>query len=201
MFDARLRPLIDPPLAAAAVWLVARGIRADHVTSAGFALGVAAAGAIAVGEMQIGLALILLNRAADGLDGAVARATQPSDRGGFIDIVLDFVFYAAIPLAFALYEPKANGLPAALLLASFLANGTAFLAFAVIAGKQGLATEKQGKKSFFFVAGLAEGAETVAAFCCFCLWPSAFPWLAGGFAAVCAASAAARIYMGWCTFR
>ena len=31
------------------------------------------------------------------LDGSVARLTQPTDAGGFLDIALDFVFYATIP--------------------------------------------------------------------------------------------------------
>lgn len=200
MFDARLRPLIDRPLAGAGAWLAARGVTADHVTFAGFGLGLAAAGAIIFGEMTVGFVLILLNRVADGLDGAVARVTRPSDRGGFLDIVLDFAFYAAIPLAFALHDPMKNGLAAALLLASFLANGIAFLAFAVMAAKRGLETDAQGEKSFFFVAGLAEGAETIAVFCAFCIWPSGFAWLAGAFAVVCALSAAARTYAGWRVF-
>lgn len=197
MFDAKIRSLIDCPLDAAGRRLASFGIGADQVTLAGFAIGIGAAIAIATGAFALGLVLIGLNRLADGLDGAVARATASTDRGGFLDIALDFVFYAAVPLAFAIHDPEANGLPAAFLIATFLANGTAFLAFAICAAKRNLTTTDQGAKSFFYVAGIAEGAETIAVFCAFCLWPAGFPWLASGFAVVCAVSATARILAAW----
>ncbi len=197
MLDSTLRSWIDPPLDAIGRGLAARGVTADQVTLAGFGIGLGAAAAIASGYPMTGLALITLNRLSDGLDGAVARVHGPTDRGGFLDIALDFAFYAAIPLAFAMHDPAGNALPAAVLLAAFLANGATFLAFSTIAAKRGLTTSAQGMKSIYYVAGLAEGAETIAVFCAFCLWPTAFPWLALVFAAVCAASAAARIVMGW----
>ncbi|MFM6999566.1 MAG: CDP-alcohol phosphatidyltransferase family protein [Limnohabitans sp.] len=78
------------------------------------------------------MALLLASRLLDGLDGSVARLTQPTDAGGFLDIALDFVFYAAIPLAFAVAQPATNALPAALL-ASFIGTGSSFLAFAALA--------------------------------------------------------------------
>jgi phosphatidylglycerophosphate synthase len=200
MFDATLRPLIDPPLNALGVRIAERGIAADHVTVAGCAAGLAAALAIAAGSTALGLALIVINRIADGLDGAIARATAPTARGGFLDIVLDFVFYAVVPLAFAVLDPAQNALAAALLLASFLVNGAAFFAFAVTADKRGLTTEAQGRKSLYYVSGLAEGGETIAVFVAFCLWPSAFAWIAYAFALLCTASASARIVLGWKTF-
>lgn len=193
MLDSRLRPLIDVPLARMAALLVARGITADQVTLAAFAAGMAAALAIALGAPLAGLALILAGRLGDGLDGAVARLTRKTDRGGYLDIVLDFVFYAAVPLAFAVAAPAVNALPAALLLASFLANGSAFLAFAIMAEKRGLHTVAQGEKSLFYAMGVVEGAETIAFFCLFCLLPTWFPWLAAVMAVACLVSATARI--------
>lgn len=200
MLDAKLRPWIDPPLDACGRWIAARGIGADQVTLAGFALGMGAALAIAFGWFGLGLALVVLNRLADGLDGAVARATRPTERGGFLDIALDFAFYAAIPVAFAVADPGVNALAAAVLVASFLANGAAFLGFAIVAGRRGLETRAQGAKSFFYVAGLAEGAETIVVLVAMCLWPAAFAWLAAGFAALCALSAAGRVVAGWKAF-
>ncbi len=84
--------------------LARRGITADALTFLGLAVGWAAAGAIAVKAFWAGAALILVSRLVDGLDGAVARATAPTDRGGFLDISLDFLFYPAIPLAFAMAD-------------------------------------------------------------------------------------------------
>ncbi|MBS0244871.1 MAG: CDP-alcohol phosphatidyltransferase family protein [Proteobacteria bacterium] len=200
MFDRRLRRWIDPPLDAAGRMLGARGIGADHVTVAGFALGMAAATAIASGATWLGLVLVIANRAADGLDGAVARATAPTDRGGFLDITLDFAFYAAIPLAFAVLDSDRNALAAAFLIASFLINGSAFLAFAIIAAKRGLTTNVQGLKAIFYLAGIAEGAETIAVFCGFCVFPQLFPWLASVFAGICLVSGIARLVLSWRAF-
>jgi phosphatidylglycerophosphate synthase len=196
MFDALVRPLIDPPLNAAGRRLAAVGARADAFTLAGFAAGLAAAAAVALGETWVAFLLVLVNRLADGLDGAIARATEKTDRGGFLDITLDFAFYGAIPLAFAVLDPAANGLAAAAVLAAFYLNGTAFLAFAVMAEKRGLSTDAQGAKSLYYVSGLAEGTETVAVFAAWCLFPGWFAPLAYGMAALTAASAVARIAAG-----
>ena len=59
--------------------------------------------------------------------------------------------------------------------------------------RRGIETRAQGLKSIYYLAGLAEGAETIAAFALMCLVPSAFGWIAGLFAALCFVSAAARI--------
>jgi phosphatidylglycerophosphate synthase len=200
MFDRVLRHGINGPLNACGRAIARRGITADQVTAGGFGFGCAAAAVIAAGAFKTGLFLILLNRLADGLDGAVARATHPTDRGGFLDIALDFAFYATIPVAFAITDPERNGLPASILLASFLMNGSAFFAFALMAGQRGLQTSAQGLKSMYYVAGLAEGGETIAAFSLFCLFPQSFPWLAAGFSALCMASALGRIVLAWRTF-
>jgi phosphatidylglycerophosphate synthase len=192
MFDGKLRSWINGPLDAGGKALARRGVNADAVTIAGFGLGVGAAGAVLPGWFGLALALLAANRIADGLDGAVARATALTDRGS-----LDFAFYAAFPLAFAVHNPAANALAAATLLAAFLVNGAAFLAYAVIAAKRGRTTAAQGQKSIYYLAGLAEGGETIAVFVAWCLWPGYFPVLAYGFAALCAISAAARLVMGW----
>ena len=149
MLDPIFRPLIHPPLDAAGRWLAGMGLSANQVTVAGLGLGLAAAIAIALGAFAIGLSMFLLSRLADGLDGAVARATTPTDQGGFLDIALDFFVYAAIPLAFAVYDPSNNALSAALLLASFLANGSVFLAFAILAEKRALVSDFRNSRSFY----------------------------------------------------
>lgn len=196
MFDARLRRLIDPPLDALGRRLSAAGVSADGVTLAGFGFGLGAAVAIAFQHYALGLVLLAINRVADGIDGAVARVHGRTDRGGFLDITLDFAVYGLVPLAFAIAEPGANALPAAALLAAFYLNGAAFLAFAVMAEKQGLATDRQGQKSLYYVAGLAEGGETIAVFVAMGLFPAAFPILATAFAGLTALSAVARIVAG-----
>ncbi|MBD1547082.1 CDP-alcohol phosphatidyltransferase family protein [Roseibium aggregatum] len=201
MFDSRLRPLIDPPLNAAGKRLARTGISANAVTVSGFVFGMAAAVLIALGAPLAGLVFVLLNRLADGLDGAVARVNGKTDLGGYLDITLDFFFYGAVPFAFAVFDPSKNALAAAALLLSFYANGASFLAFAIMAEKHGLETDRQGSKSLYYLGGLAEGAETIALFILMCLWPSGFVLLAWTFAAVCIVSAGARILIGVRTLR
>lgn len=200
MLDGLMRRQLDPMLNAWGRGLAARGFRANHISVAGLGLGLTAAGMIAAGA-SLGLALIplLLGRIADGLDGAVARAGQKTDFGGYLDIVCDFIFYGAIPLAFAFRDP-ANAVAAAFLLTSFYANGASFLAFAIFAEKQGIKTNARGEKSLFFTAGLLEGTETIAFFVVICLWPWAFIGLAYGFGALCFITALARILLAKKTF-
>jgi phosphatidylglycerophosphate synthase len=197
MLDARIRPHIDPPLAAMARRIVAAGFGADQITIAGAALGCLAAAAVAAGAFLAALCLFLAGRLLDGLDGAVARLTRPTNRGGFLDIALDFVVYAAMPLAFAAHDPAANALPAAALLAGIVVNGAAFLAFAVMAERMKIDTKAQGLKSLYYLGGLAEGSETILFFAAFCLWPAWFGPLALAFAGLCLISGFARIAIGW----
>lgn len=201
MLDRLALRLLRRPLDGAAAHCARRGLRADRLTWAGFVLGVAAAVAIALQAYLTGLALILASRLCDGLDGAVARLTQPTDRGAFLDIALDFVFYAIVPLAFALADPARNALPAALLLAAFIGTGSSFLAFAVLAQRRGLSSSAYPGKGFFYLGGLTEGTETLLAFAAMCLWPHAFPWIAGVFAALCTLTWLTRIAAGWQAFR
>ncbi|KAA5605634.1 CDP-alcohol phosphatidyltransferase family protein [Roseospira marina] len=200
MFDSRLRPLIDPPLTRLGRALAARGITANGLTLAAFALGALTVPALAWHQWGLALALVLANRLLDGLDGAVARATRSTDLGGFLDIVCDFLFYALVPVGFALADPAANGLPAAVLIASFVGTGTTFLAHAIVAERHGRTTEAQGRKSFYYMSGLMEGGETVAFLIAFCLWPTGFPLLAGIMAALCAVSTAGRVWLTTRTF-
>jgi phosphatidylglycerophosphate synthase len=199
MLDAKLRPLIDPPLNRAGAALARLGVTANALTFIGLALGLGGAGAIALGHIGWGLALICANRLCDGLDGAVARVRGPSDLGGYFDIVADFAFYVSVPLGFGILG-AANTLPALVLVASFVLTGVSFLAFAVIAGKRGVTTEAHGRKSFFYSTGLAEGTETIAVFIAMCLFPAWFAVLAYGYAALCVLTVFQRSVLAVSTF-
>ena len=112
--------------------------------------------------------LFLLNRVADGLDGAVARASMTTDFGGYLDIVCDFVFYSAIPFAFAVALPE-NAFASAFLIFSFIGTASSFLAFAILAEKHNISTEIRGKKAFYYLGGLTEGVKPSF---CFLQWSS-----------------------------
>ena len=200
MLDAKLRPLIDPPLNRAGAALARAGFTANALTFAGLAIGLGGAVAIAFGHVLAGLALIVANRLIDGLDGAVARAKGPTDLGGYFDIVADFAFYVSIPLGFGVME-GANTLPALVLVANFVLTGVSFLAFAVIAAKRGEDTDAHGKKSFFYSTGLAEGTETIAVFVAMCLLPAWFGVIAYSYAALCVLTVFQRSALAAMQFR
>ena len=200
MLDAALLPLQRALLGPPAHWLVARGVRADHITVTGLALGLLAAGAAALGLFGLALLGLVLNRLADGLDGAVARLTRPTDLGAYLDIALDFVFYAAFPLGFVLADPVANALPGAALLASFILSGTSFLAFSIIAERRGLSALEYPSKGIYYLGGLTEGAETIAFFAAICLFPQAFPVLALIFAVAATITGLTRYFAAWTLF-
>ena len=201
MLDRVIQQALKPVLNRLARTLVRAGVGADALSFIGFALGMAAALSIVFQHFSGGLVLLLLSRLLDGLDGAGARATTPTDRGGFLDITLDFLFYASIPLAFAVADPLHNALPAAMLLASFIGTGSSFLAFAIVAAQRGLTSTALPDKSFYFLGGLTEATETIAAFVAMCLWPQWFAPIAYGFAALCAITTVLRIGWGWQRFK
>jgi len=196
MLDRFALRLTRPAVLALARPLAAAGISANTLSWSGFAIGLLAAGLVTQAAYRAALVAILVSRLCDALDGAVARQTQPTDLGGFLDITLDMLFYASIPLAFALADPERNALASAVLLATFVGTASSFLAFAALAAKRGLRNLDYPNKSFYFLGGLTEGSETLAFFATACLWPGQFALLAYGFAALCAITVATRLRWG-----
>ena len=181
--------------------LLKRNITANQVTVAGFIVGMTAAPLIIFDHTLLALACIILNRLLDGVDGTLARLSTPTDRGGFLDIVLDFIFYSAIPLAFAIANPEENALAAAVLIYAFIGTGCSFLAFAAIAAKRKLVSTQFPDKSFYYLGGLTEATETIILFGIMCLFPSYFSLLAYGFATLCLITTILRIRFGLEAFK
>lgn len=199
MFDAALRNIIDPPLNAMGTKIAAIGVSANAVTVAGFFLGILAVPLIATEHYGAALFLIVLNRLFDGLDGAVARHSLLTNFGGYLDIVCDFIFYAAVVFGFALARPE-NALYAAFLIFSFMGTGSSFLTYAIMAEKYGISTDIQGRKSLYYLGGLAEGGETIAAMVLMCLFPDYFMIIVLVFGAMCWITTITRVYAAWLTF-
>lgn len=201
MLDRAMRRVIDPVVNRWGRTMAAQGWTANGMTLMGLGLGLAAALVLAAGGAGwLALIPLLASRLADGLDGAVARATRKTDFGGYLDIICDFLFYGAIPLAFALRDAEANAVAAAFLLLSFYANGSSFLAYAILAEKRGMQTADRGEKSLYFTPGLLEGTETIGFFVVLCLWPAAFAPLAWGFGVLCLYTFASRVWLAWRVF-
>jgi phosphatidylglycerophosphate synthase len=201
MLDNSIRVKIDPIINAIGLKLAKLGFSANMVTIIGFAIGVLAGFSISFEAYILGLVLLLLSRIMDGLDGAVARFTKPTDLGGYLDITLDFMFYGIIPLSFAIANPEQNALAASVLLFAFYANGASFLAFATMAEKRGLTDNARGSKSLLYTVGLAEATETIVVFVLFCLIPAWFAEIAYAFTAVCFITTFSRIMLAVKTFK
>lgn len=201
MLDKYVTPVIKHPLNVLAKYCIRYHIQADQVTFVSFIIGLFAIPALWGQHFLLALILIILNRIGDGLDGAIARQTQPSDAGGFLDISLDFIFYAFIPFGFILANPEQNALWGALLIVSFVGTGSSFLAFASIAEKYNISNPTYQNKSLYYMSGIAEGTETIGFFIAFCLWPDSFPTLAAIFTILCFITSANRIWAGYNTIQ
>lgn len=197
MFDRIVLKVTKPLVDAMAKRVHEAGYNANQVTLAAFGLGMVAAALITLGYSHLAIMPLLAGRLLDGLDGAVARLTVPTDRGAYLDITLDFLFYAAVPLAFAAVDPVA----AAVLLAAFIGTGTSFLGYAIMAEKRGQKSDAYPSKSFYYLGGLTEGAETVACFIAMCLWPQHFAAIAYFYATLCCVTTVTRLWAGWQNFR
>lgn len=200
MFDRQALALIKPGLDALARRLHAAHVSANIVSLVGFGFGVVAAALIASGHVFVAVVPLLINRLCDGLDGALARIAGVTDRGAFLDITLDFLFYASVPLAFAFCDPPRNALAAAVLLAAFIGTGVTFLAFAIMAEKRGDKSTAYPSKAFYYLGGLTEGTETIACFVAMCLWREHFAAIAYVYAAMCCLTTLTRMVAGWQRF-
>lgn len=181
MIDAALRRRLAPALDGLAARAADRGVRAGAVTLAGLAVGVGACAAAALALWPVALGLWLVNRALDGLDGPIARRAGATDLGGFHDFLADFVVYGGFVVGVAIAEPDAR-VACSALLAAYLLNNVALLSFSSLVEKRGLGMGDE--RSLRFTAGLTEGAETIVAYCLFCLFPGAAEWIAWTFGAM-----------------
>jgi len=178
MLDRQLRPLKDlllDPL----VRLVGRHVSPNGVTLAAFILGMASALSVYLGAVGLGLAFWIANRTADGLDGAIARYYGlQSDLGGYLDILLDFIVYAAVPAAFVLSPETDGGLMSLILLLSvFYINAASWMYLSAILEKGSREGKNRGeepgeqKTSVPMPGGLIEGTETLIFYTLFYLFP------------------------------
>lgn len=201
MLDRHLHPRLKPWLNRAASALDRPLLTPDGVTLVGFAIGVLALPFLALGWYGAALAAIILNRLCDGLDGALARRRGLTDAGGFLDIALDFLFYALVPFGFVLADPLNNAIAGAWLLFAFIGTGSSFLAFAALAAKYSIDNPGYAHKSFYYLGGLTEGSETIALFVLCCLFPAYFSWLAWIFGTLCWLTTFNRVWGGYVTLR
>ena len=182
MVDSSLRGMLDAPLRRAARVLDRSWITPDRLTIAGLILGLGSGATAAAQLWGISLALWLVSRVFDGLDGSLARVRREradahavadggagngesvghSEAGGFLDIVADFTVYGFTVFGVGIGATAgfdAPWWPFVLVLIAYYLNGGAFLAFSSIAER----TNRQinDGRSLSFLGRIAEGTETI----------------------------------------
>lgn len=188
MFDEPFRRRLAPLLDRAAAPLARRGVSPNSITVLACGLALVAAAVVAAGWPRAGVALWLVSRVGDGLDGALARmGRRTSAFGGYLDITLDMTAYAAMIVGFALTAP-------ALWLAWLAVMGGYVLAITTTlalsdAARAGGRSVSDTNRTFQFTRGVAEAGETSVMYVLWALFPGYLEWLVWGWAGVLAASA------------
>ena len=144
------------------------------------------------------LALWLLNRILDGLDGLIARLHhRQSDFGGYVDILTDFAVYAALPIGLVVGSPSIERyLALSVLLASFYINAASWMYLAALLEKR--AARVAGTQTAIVMpAGIIGGFESIIAYGIFLLFPAHITVLFSIFAALVIVTIIQRLIWAW----
>ncbi len=197
MRDAILRKQKDRLLAPlAGAW--SSTIHPNYISMLALIVGLLAAWATWQQLYWAALALWIGNRVLDGLDGVIARVHhKQSDFGGYLDLILDFVVYLAIPIAFVAAVPTTANLWAAIaLIAAYVLNLLSWSTLAAILEKRQLVAEKR-LTTIAMPPGLIEGAETIGFYTLFFLLPGCVGTLFVVMAAMVVITATQRVWWAW----
>ena len=180
MFDHLLRGVKDRLMSPLAMLL--RGVPPNLISVIALMLGLGAAVAASRAAFGVGLALWLANRITDGLDGTVARvADRQSDFGGYLDILLDFVVYAAIPVGFGIQSSDRDVLLWAVVLeGTFFVNACSWMYLSAVLEKRAAGARACGELTTVTMPpALVAGFETVVFYALFFLLPARLELLFG----------------------
>jgi phosphatidylglycerophosphate synthase len=173
----------------AARMLYQAGIRADWATIMAGVLGVTAGFLFARRDTTAGILALALSGGLDAVDGTVAREFErPTLLGGILDLTLDRVVEAAVLLGLIWPHP-ALWLPAAVVLATWYINITAFMATGAALGAS--------EKLIHYPPGLVERTEALLFFLLLALAPAFGAYFCYAYAALEAATAIQRVSYAW----
>ena len=196
MFDRSIQRLIQKPLSFLGKFLL-KILQPNQITFIGFFFGILMCFLIFIHSYFLAILFLFLNRLCDGLDGVMARQTSPSPLGAYLDIILDFIIYAAFVLVFSL-ENEINLITGVFLLFTYICTGTTFLTQAIIQpqldySQQQDNVEDEIPKSLIYASGLIEWTETIFFMFLCLIMPKAFPILGFLFSVLCLITAIARV--------
>ncbi|APH05764.1 CDP-alcohol phosphatidyltransferase family protein [Bacillus weihaiensis] len=151
MLDTHARKYVQPSIEKTAKGLVNLGLTANQVTWIAFGIGASSGLFIFLEQPILAVLTLWFSGFLDAVDGTMARLTKPSSWGTVLDITFDRIVEISVILGLAFAFPDSQW--ALLLLSvSIIVSMTIFLTV-------GAVTEKQGMKSFYYQAGLAERTE------------------------------------------
>lgn len=196
MLDAPLRRLKDRLGAPLAQRL--SGVSPIVITVVALVTGLLAAWFAFTQSYFVAFGFWILNRVLDGLDGLLARLhNKQSDFGGYVDILTDFIVYAALPLGLVAGSPSSERyLALAFMLASFYVNTASWMYLAAILEKRA-AHDADTQTTIVMPAGLIGGFETILAYGIFLLFPTYITILFSIFAALVLITILQRLIWAW----
>ena len=193
MLDEKLNIFFRPILKKFASILLNYHFLPNQITLFSFTLGLICFILLSLGMIYTALLFFLLNRFFDGVDGALARLKEPTDLGGFYDIISDFLIYSLLPFGFILFDNN-NFLSMSLLLSSFIGTCSTFLTTAWLFEKRKIKIEQLSKKSFFYSEGIIEGTETIVFFILMFVFFEVASFIAWIFALLCFLTTVIRVF-------
>jgi phosphatidylglycerophosphate synthase len=187
MLDAPLQRLLAAPLDRMAAVLQRYGIGPNTATFAGFVFGLLAAAAVGATFYVLALVFLTLNRLADLLDGALARRTNATALGAFLDISLSYIVFGIVAFAFVLSRQQ-NGLAGTFLILGFLADAVTAMG---VRAFQVPPLPRRGPLPRSLI--ITEQTETYLLFAIMMLAPWSFGFLPFLYGVLCFITAGARI--------
>lgn len=124
------------------------------------------------GQYLFAFGLWILNRILDGLDGLIARLhNRQSDFGGYVDILTDYIVYAALPIGLVAGSPSSEHYLALIfMLAVFYVNSASWMYLAAILEKRAT-HDPETQTTIVMPAGVIGGFETIVAYGIFLFFP------------------------------
>ena len=173
MIDKYLRPIKDKvliPLAKKTALIFSP----NQISLISFFFGLISCLMIFLHQLYPALAFWILNRVIDGLDGTAARLNKlQTDWGGYLDIMLDFVIYALIPISFTIAYSSSivDYAVLSIMLGLFYINTASWMYLSGVIEKRSINSKIPEQTSLPMPTGLMEGAETILLFSLLLIFP------------------------------
>lgn len=181
MLDSLIRRLSSPLLAGPAQSIASLGVSSDALTTTGFVIGIAALPAITRHAYVLALGLIALSRICDVLGISIARLKGSTRSGIYLERVLELIWTASVPFAFALGQPER-------------ALAAMFLMLGLVARAAALSDDTRPPSGVLAMgAGLLGKTEIFVAYALACIFPGWFSIIAYALGSACFVMTGVRV--------